>query len=81
MYALAALDFRWICCRLARWDEPGAQEIRPLDGWHHAIETLLGAAAFGFCSIKRRCEETTRRVGQRQKAVRQATLSIMDLET
>jgi len=40
---------------------------------HHAIETLLGAAAFGFCSIKGRCEETTRRVGQRQKAVRQAT--------
>jgi len=37
------------------------------------LKTLLGAAAFGFCSIKGRCEETTRRVGQRQKAVRQAT--------
>jgi len=33
-------------------------------GWHHAIETLLGAAAFEFRSIKGRCEETTRRFGQ-----------------
>jgi len=59
MYASAALDFRWVCCRWLAGMSPERKKVRPLDGWHHAIETLLGAAAFGFCSIKGRCEETT----------------------